>query len=57
MKKSINNNLKSLGFMIMLYLFFSLLNWTFKTNEWGNLSLFVFAIFGVIIILEEFNSF
>ncbi len=55
MKKPSNNNIKALFFMIVLYLFFSLLNWTFKTNEWGGVSIFIFALCGVVIILDEFN--
>lgn len=41
--------------MIVLYLFFSLLNWTFKTNEWGGASIFLFGLAGIIVILDEFN--
>jgi len=53
--KTLDRFFKFLSFMIVLYLFFSLLNWTFKTNEWGGASIFLFGLAGIIVILDEFN--
>jgi hypothetical protein len=56
MKNTTKDRLRSILLLLVLYLFFSLLNWTFKTNEWGGVSIFFFALCGIIIITKQITG-
>lgn len=48
---------QSLSLVGLTYLVFSLINWSFKTSNWGGFSLFVLGLVGIVSIINIIDEF
>jgi hypothetical protein len=42
-----------LSLFVVVYLLFSLINWTFNVSQWGDFSVFCLGLLGLVIIINE----